>query len=286
MAFIFLTESIVSKNMVNMLLFGRNCTSYNKTQSASRKAEEDVDGRRNEEILKEIAESKEKEVALHQRIRELEEQLEKETTTHTEDEKNIRDDSEKLDLRAKEPNKKKNDDENYDRPLEFHKRNFLLEEELEKTQKNLAIAKKQLELSRNWIEVLKEEIAELDQKQEVRIPQLNEETTRRMESLEKKLLEKNGQVEALQATINSQGLQIEKNQKEINQLLEKLKNVDFRQVLLDEKEEMLRQREAELKSREAKHWGLESKRADSGNQRRRRLNLEKYEYLVKVGNGP
>ncbi|XP_068225736.1 tropomyosin alpha-1 chain-like [Palaemon carinicauda] len=152
-----------------MLLFGGNCTSYNKTQSASRKAEEDVDGRRNEEILKEIAESKEKEVALHQRIREPEEQLEKETTTHTEDEKNIRDDSKKLDLRAKEPSKKKNDNENYDRPLEFHKRNFLLEEELEKTQRNLAIAKKQLELSRNWIEVLKEEIAELDQKQEVRI---------------------------------------------------------------------------------------------------------------------
>ncbi|XP_068208547.1 tropomyosin alpha-1 chain-like [Palaemon carinicauda] len=104
-----------------------------------------------------------------------------------------------------------------------HKRNVLLEEELEKTQQKLALARKQLELSRNWIGVLKEEIAELDQKQEVRNPQLSEETTRRLESLERKLLEKNGQVEALQATINSQDLQIEKNQTVINQLLEKMK---------------------------------------------------------------
>ncbi|XP_068208532.1 golgin subfamily A member 6-like protein 6 [Palaemon carinicauda] len=218
----------------------------------------------------------------------MEAQLEKKKITHTEDEKSIRDDSGRLVRMAiEQKNKKKKDDENYEQPLELHKelmhhKQNVLEEELEKkTQQKLAIARKQLELSRNCIGVLKEEIAELDQKQEVRNPQLSEETTRRMENLERKLLEKNGQVEALQATINSQGLQIEKNQTVINRLLEKMKNVDFRQVLLDEKEERLRQREAKLKSREAKHWGPESKRADSGNQRRRQWELEYYEFLVK-----
>ncbi|XP_068208517.1 golgin subfamily A member 6-like protein 22 [Palaemon carinicauda] len=189
-------------------------------------------------------------------------------------------------MAIEQKNKKKKDDENYEQPLELHKelmhhkRNVLLEE-LEKKQQKLAIARKQLELSRNLIGVQKEEIAELDQKQEVRNPQLSEETTRRLESLERKLLEKNGQVEALQATINSQGLQIEKNQTVINQLLEKMKNVDFRQVLLDEKEERLRQREAKLKSREAKHWGLESKRVETGNQRGRQWEFKYYEFLVK-----
>ncbi|XP_068245152.1 tropomyosin beta chain-like [Palaemon carinicauda] len=294
MAVIFLPVSIVSKNIVYMLLFfGRIYASYAKEQSSSRKAEEehlklvkDVDVR-NQELLKEIAESKEKEVALQQRIQQLETQLEKKIITHSEDEKSIRGDSGRIVRMAIEQKNKKKDDENYERSLEFqqelkhHKRNVLLEEELEKTQQKLAIARKQLELSRNWIGVLKEEIAELDQKQEVRSPQLCEETTRRLESLERKLLEKNGQMEALQATINSQGLQIENNQTVINQLLEMMKNVDFRQVLLDEKEERLRQREAKLKSREAKHWGLESKRADSGNQRRRQWELDYHEFLVK-----
>ncbi|XP_068219977.1 tropomyosin-like [Palaemon carinicauda] len=216
MAFIFSPASIVSENIVYMLLFfGGIYASYAKKQSSSRKAEED-----HSKLVKDIDE------------------------------------------------------------LKHHKRNVLLEEKLEKTQQKLAIAKKQLELSRNWNGVLKEEIAELHQKQ-VKNPQLSEETTRRLDSLERKLLEKNGQVEALQATINSQGLQIENNQAVINQLLERMKNVDFRQVLLDEKEERLRQREAKLKSREAKHWGLESKRADSGNQRRRQWDLEYHEFLVK-----
>ncbi|XP_068208542.1 tropomyosin beta chain-like [Palaemon carinicauda] len=214
MAFIFSPVSIVSKNIVYMLLFfGGIYASYAKKQSSSRKAEEDqlklvkdVDVR-NQELLKEIAESKEKEVALQQRIRQLEAQSEKKKITHTEDEKSIRDDSGRLVRMAREQkNKKKKDDENYEQPLELHKelmhhkRNVLLEEELEKTQQKLAIARKQLELSRNWIGVLKEEIAELDQKQEVRNPQLSEETTRRLESLERKLLEKNGQVEALLPT--------------------------------------------------------------------------------------
>ncbi|XP_068208556.1 tropomyosin beta chain-like [Palaemon carinicauda] len=246
MVFIFSPVSIVSKNIVYMLLFfGGIYASYAKKQSSSRKAEEDhlklvkdVDVR-NQELLKEIAESKEKEVALQQRIRQLEAQLEKKKITHTEDEKSIRDDSgRQVRMAIEQKNKKKKDNENYEQPLELHKelmhhkQNVLLEE-LEKTQQKLAIARKQLEISRNWNGVLKEEIAELDQKQELRNPQLSVETTRRLESLERKLLEKNGQVEALQATINSQGLQIEKTQTVINQLLEKMKNVDFRQVLLD-----------------------------------------------------
>ncbi|XP_068208541.1 myosin heavy chain, muscle-like [Palaemon carinicauda] len=129
MAFKFSPVSIVSKNIVYMLLFfGGIYASYAKKQSSPRKAEEDhlklvkdVDVR-NQELLKEIAESNEKGVALQQRIRQLEAQLEKKEITHTEDEKSIRDDSGRLVRMAiEQKNKKKKDDENYEQPLELHK---------------------------------------------------------------------------------------------------------------------------------------------------------------------
>ncbi|XP_068224393.1 uncharacterized protein [Palaemon carinicauda] len=99
--------------------------SYAKKQSSSRKAEEDhlklvkdIDVR-NQELLKEIAESKEKEVALQQRIQQLEAQLEKKIITHSEDEKSIRDDSGRIVRMAIEQKNKKKDDENYERSLEL-----------------------------------------------------------------------------------------------------------------------------------------------------------------------